>query len=438
MVMLEQILKEEMQEDKKVDKKFFQRMLNSFSRATKVFSAITDVEGKCILTSEHGDCEFCQLVKGSADGLANCRRSYAQGGEQALKWKEPYFFKCHAGLISCVCALTYKGNHIGNFVCGQVKMWQPTEIQSGWISSFADKSGYDPDLLLQSFKKVKLMPSDDIQAAADIALIISNYIDLSGANIFDFHRKLRKVGTWIWVENKKQKDVDSRIDLYSEQAMSSLGSKIFGETRNGNIEQAKKLLEQLVLQIFVQSKGQLEVIKGRSLEFLSLFTRMSTEYGVKFGEVIHLSDLKLKEIDEADTVEKAVLWLLSVGNAFIDVIAEKNTGSEKGVISTVIDYIQQNYSSESLSVQEIAGVCHMNSAYLGQLFRKRMGYSITEYIHNLRIEQAKQLLIETDLNIESIANQTGFKDRSYFCKVFKKKTGLSPGEYKKDKLLLLA
>jgi len=275
--------------------------------------------------------------------------------------------------------------------------------------------------------------------AGEAHLIISNYIDLSGANIFDFHRKLRKIGTWIWAENKKQKDADSRIDLYnSEQDMSTLGSKIFGETRNGNIEQAKKLLEQVVLQIFIQSKGQLEVIKGRSLEFLSLFTRMSTEYGVKFGEVIRLSDLKLKEIDEADTVEKAVLWLLSVGNAFIDVIAEKNTGSEKGVISTVIDYIQENYSSESLSVQEIAGICHMNSAYLGQLFKKRMGYSITEYIHNVRIEHAKRLLMETDQNIESIAKQTGFKDRSYFCKIFKKKTGLSPGEYKKDKLLLLA
>jgi len=75
----------------------------------------------------------------------------------------------------------------------------------------------------------------------------------------------------------------------------------------------------------------------------------------------------------------------------------------------------------------------MNPAYLGQLFKKWMGYSIVDYIHKVRIEQAKRLLLETDQNIDLIADQTGFKDRSYFCKIFKKKTGLSPGEYKKYK-----
>lgn len=436
--MLEQLLKEETQEQKntKVGKSLFQRILNSFSHATKINSAVTDVEGNCILTSQQGDCEFCQLVKSSSTGLARCRRSYAQGGVHAIKWKEPYFFKCHAGLISWVCPISYRGKHIGNLVCGQVRMWQPTELNCSWIKDFAEKNGLDAGELMQSFNEVRQMSTIDIQAAADLALIITSYMDLSGADIFDFHRKLRKVGTWIWGENKDKKDVDSRIDLFdAEQDISNLGSRIFAETRNGNIAEAKKLLEQLVLQMFVQSKGQLEIIKGRSLEFLSLFTRMSKEYGVKFGEVIHLSDLKLKEIDDADTVDKVVLWLLSVGNTFIDVIYEKNTGGEKGIISTVIDYIHNNYNSKTLSVQEIAAVCHMNPAYLGQLFKKRIGYSIIDYIHDVRIEQAKRLLLETDQSIELIANRTGFTDRSYFCKIFRKKTGLSPGEYKKDNML---
>jgi two-component system response regulator YesN len=119
-------------------------------------------------------------------------------------------------------------------------------------------------------------------------------------------------------------------------------------------------------------------------------------------------------------------------------LLKKNNSGEKSIISTVIDYIQNNYSSKTLSVQEIAGVCYMNPAYLGQLFKKRMGCSITDFIHDVRIEQAKRLLVETDQNIELIANQTGFKDRSYFCKIFKKKTGLRPGEYKKNNMLSLA
>lgn len=434
--MLEQLLKEVALEETnpKVGKSLFQRILNSFSHATKINSAVTDVEGNCILISQQGDCEFCQLVKSTSAGLAKCRHSYALGGVYASKWKEPYFFKCHAGLISWVCPISYRGKHIGNLVCGQVRMWEPSELNYSWSKNFAERNGLDAEELMQSFNEVRLMSTNDIQAAADLALIITSYMDLSGADIFDFHRKLRKVSSWIWGENTNKKDVDSRIELLdSEQDMNILGSRIFAETRNCNIAEAKKLLEQLVLQMFIQSNGQLEIIKGRSLEFLSLFTRLSTEYGVKFGEVIHLSDLKLKEIDDADTVDKVVLWLLSVGNVFIDVIAKKNNSGEKSIVSTVIDYIQNNYSSKSLSVQEIARVCHMNPAYLGQLFKKRMGYSIVDYIHKVRIEQAKRLLLETDQNIDLIADQTGFKDRSYFCKIFKKKTGLSPGEYKKYK-----
>lgn len=91
--MLEQLLKEVALEETnpKVGKSLFQRILNSFSHATKINSAVTDVEGNCILISQQGDCEFCQLVKSTSAGLAKCRHSYALGGVYASKWKEPYF-----------------------------------------------------------------------------------------------------------------------------------------------------------------------------------------------------------------------------------------------------------------------------------------------------------------------------------------------------------
>ncbi|KYH32013.1 PocR ligand-binding domain-containing protein [Neomoorella mulderi] len=429
----------DLQIKKKMEKELLQRLLNSFSYATKMFSAITDLEGNCLLSSEQGDCEFCQLVKSSPSGMARCRSSYAWAGEQALKWKEPYIFKCHAGLISWVCPFFHRGKHIGNFICGQVMMWQPAEFCHHWIRELAGEIGQDPDVLLHSLDRVKSVTSVEIQAAADLVFIITSYVARSEGEIFDFQQKLRRVGSWIWAENKKQKDAGSRTaGGNTEQDLNKLGNQIFIEIRRANIEKAKKLLEQLVLQIFIQSKGQLEVIKGRSLELLSFLIRTSTEYGVKFGEVIHLSDLKLKEIDEADTVEKAVLWLLAVGNAFIELIAEKNSSEGEDIINRVVDYIQKNYSSESLSVKEIARASYISPAYLGQLFKKKMGYSLKEHINKVRIEQAKLLLRQTEQTIESVAVQTGFKERSYFCKVFKKITGLSPNEYRRKNFFPLA
>ncbi|AKX93979.1 arabinose operon regulatory protein [Moorella thermoacetica] len=311
-------------------------------------------------------------------------------------------------------------------------MWQPAEFCHHWIRELASEIEQDPNILLQSVDRVKSVSSVEIQAAADLVFIITSYVAKSEGEIFDFQQKLRRVGSWIWTENKKQKDVGSQTaGGNTEQDLSKIGNQIFMEIRRSDIDKAKKLLEQLVLQIFIQSKGQLEVIKGRSLELLSFLIRTSTEYGVKFGEVIHLSDLKLREIDEADTVEKAVLWLLAVGNAFIELIAERNSSEGEGIIDRVVEYIQKNYSSESLSVKEIARASYLSPAYLGQLFKKKMGYSLTEHINKVRIEQAKLLLRQTEQTIESVAIQTGFKERSYFCKVFKKITGLSPNEYRR-------
>ena len=87
---------------------------------------------------------------------------------------------------------------------------------------------------MDSFNKARLMSTVDIQAAADSALIITSYMDLSG-RYFDFHCKMRKVGSWI-CENKKKKDVASRIDLFdSEQDMSNWEQDLC-RARNCNIE----------------------------------------------------------------------------------------------------------------------------------------------------------------------------------------------------------
>ena len=62
-----------------------------------------------------------------------------------------------------------------------------------------------------------------------------------------------------------------------------------------------------------------------------------------------------------------------------------------------------------------------------------MGVGFNEYVAGLRVEQAKQLLRETNLKINQIASQCGFRSASYFIVVFRKQTGLSPSEYRNRK-----
>ncbi|MNY74541.1 HTH-type transcriptional activator RhaR [compost metagenome] len=70
--------------------------------------------------------------------------------------------------------------------------------------------------------------------------------------------------------------------------------------------------------------------------------------------------------------------------------------------------------------------------YLSTVFRKKTGLTPVVYLQNIRIEQAKRLLLHSKLNVEEIAFQTGFADDAYFIKVFKRMVGQTPSSFRRE------
>ncbi len=97
-----------------------------------------------------------------------------------------------------------------------------------------------------------------------------------------------------------------------------------------------------------------------------------------------------------------------------------------------ISYVKQNLK-EDLSVAMMAGYLHMSESYFSHLFKSEMGISFIEYVNQLRIENAKDLLDNTELRIGAIACEVGVPNANYFSILFKKITGLSPNEYRMGK-----
>ena len=102
-----------------------------------------------------------------------------------------------------------------------------------------------------------------------------------------------------------------------------------------------------------------------------------------------------------------------------------------------LEYIHDNYISPELRISDIAAHCNISERYLCKLFRDDMGTSPKEYITELRLKYAKELLSKSVLSegfndsIESIANRTGFTDGNYFSAAFHEKVGISPSEYRR-------
>lgn len=103
--------------------------------------------------------------------------------------------------------------------------------------------------------------------------------------------------------------------------------------------------------------------------------------------------------------------------------------ASKGLIEKVEDYIKEHYN-ENLSLKFLGEEFYINNVYLGQVFKKKFGMGFKEYLNNLRIEKAQELLLGSNLRIYAIAKQVGFGNVDYFISKFVQANGITPNQYR--------
>jgi two-component system response regulator YesN len=105
--------------------------------------------------------------------------------------------------------------------------------------------------------------------------------------------------------------------------------------------------------------------------------------------------------------------------------------SEDTRINKILDYISSHYA-ESLDLAGLAKVFNFNYYYLSAYFSQHMVEGFSGYLNRIRIDQACRLLEEEDYTIAQISNMVGYSEQSYFSRVFKKMTGMTPSKWRKN------
>lgn len=118
-----------------------------------------------------------------------------------------------------------------------------------------------------------------------------------------------------------------------------------------------------------------------------------------------------------------------ISKALISIEHYRKNNSYK-VINKATEYIKKNYSSE-ITLQSLANYLNLSKHYVCYLFKKETGENITTYINKVRIENVKLLLNNKDYKVKDIYDKVGFSDEQYFCKMFKKVTGMTVAHYKR-------
>lgn len=114
---------------------------------------------------------------------------------------------------------------------------------------------------------------------------------------------------------------------------------------------------------------------------------------------------------------------------FADRVRKQKQQSYSKPINKCMNYIY-THLYEELTLTHLADIADMHPNYLSSLFKKEVGIPIAEYIHRTKIDEAKTLLTFTDYSLLKISTILNFHDQSYFTKVFKKYTGVTPKKYK--------
>lgn len=119
---------------------------------------------------------------------------------------------------------------------------------------------------------------------------------------------------------------------------------------------------------------------------------------------------------------------------FYDILSRLETENinDKNILKTAIDYIESNYADPNLNNFDLAEKLHISEVYFRRLFKERFGTTPKQYIMDIRIKKAKQLLNSSAVNVTQTAEQCGFSSVYHFCRIFKEKTGLTPTEYAKN------
>jgi AraC-like DNA-binding protein len=119
-----------------------------------------------------------------------------------------------------------------------------------------------------------------------------------------------------------------------------------------------------------------------------------------------------------------LLTEISTNESYADSLAGKY-----GLIHKSVKYIEKNYRKQDLYTPMLAEMSGIGETYYRNIFQAVFSVPPTRYIQQFRVEKAKRMLVDSEGSVEEIALAVGFANSSYFCKVFKSITGLTPSEF---------
>lgn len=213
-----------------------------------------------------------------------------------------------------------------------------------------------------------------------------------------------------------------KMDAYPTNKEKLLIHKLLTGDHQGVID----IFEEIFLWLTVNYKEDMDRIKSRLIELVYVIKR-AIPYCIE--ESSFRDQSYLVNVLKLQTVSELKISYMNYLKYILDSMEESKRKELNGLISKVIKYINSNYH-KNISLDDVAKEVNLSYHYFSKFFKESMGKSFVDYLTELRVEKSKEFLKYAGMSIKEICYRIGYSDPNYYCKIFKKVTGMTPTEYR--------
>ena len=407
-----------------VSEETLKTMLDTFHVCIQIPVQLIDEQGNFI-ASGGAQPLFCKRFQHYLPANDTCDIMHVSASKRAISLGAAYIFECHANLNHIVFPLISNKAFLGSILVGPFLM---DRVDSTLISNITKRYHIPTEDALELYDEINDIPIIEPFRVNHISQLVYY---LFSTLIADSKKDLKH-------NNEKllqQSLINESIQRYKSEITETAPypyekeKELINKVKLGDIPAANAILNDLLGYVFFAQGNSLEIVKARSVELCSLLSRAAIEGGASADTILKLNNQFIKNIQPIATIEDLCFNLQEIIEAFSNSIANYIPSQNSATIKKAIAYITDNFNS-TISLEDVASTVNMHPVYFSSKFKQTTGSSFKKFLNTVRIEEGKRLLANTTFSIIDIALSTGFEDQSYFTKVFKKYTGMTPKQFR--------
>ena len=213
-------------------------------------------------------------------------------------------------------------------------------------------------------------------------------------------------------------------------------AEVFSYLYSGQYQNMKKFLDKSAFSGDTEtySAEALQNYKYLVVSSIAVASRTAAQGGVSYHTAMQLADEYIVMVDKARNLKELYTIHRKMLLSFTELVSECKLGKPASSVYYVVQNYVAEHLTEKITTSDIAEVLKVNRTYLSKQFKEDTGMNLSDYINLQRIQEAKRLLIMSNLTLIEIANRLCFSSQSYFTEIFKGIVGCTPKEYRDSRL----